>query len=456
MDGATETRAEMCFTPTALEQRLGELWTRTDRIFGLLAPHAWLAQPIALRHPFIFYVGHLPAFAWNQAGIGGLGRRAFHSAFDELFSRGIDPDVDEPSRCHDHPDVPDRWPALAEVLAYRDRVRGTLLDACARGEATDLIPPDVIEMVVEHELMHQETLLYMMQRLPVADLSRPDWLPAPVIGRCGPAHASGRARIAPGIATLGASPAPGTFGWDNEFPAVEVHVPGFGIDVTPVTIAEFRAFVDDGGYRRAALWDPEGWAWREAAGLDHPIAWERSGGGARAGEWRHRALFDELPLDAIADWPVYASLAEARAFARWQGRRLPTEAEYHRAAYGDPGGPDRPHPWGAAAPAARHGNFHFQQWAPMPVGSHPDGQSAWAVHDLVGDGWEWTDTAFAPFPGFAASPRYPGYSADFFDDKHAVLKGGSWATDAALLRPSFRNWFQAHYPYVFAKFRCAS
>ena len=447
-----------------MTERLADTWARTDRIFDILAPGQWLAKPIALRHPFIFYLGHLPAFAWNHVGSGLLERPSLNPAFDDLFSRGIDPDVDDPTHCHDHPEVPDQWPAVPEVIAYRDRVRAALLDACAavaERAPTHLMAREgrAITMVIEHEMMHQETLLYMMQRLPIADMTRPDWLPAPMIDRRESADAASRARVAPGTATLGARPGSGAFGWDNEFPAAEIHVPGFRIDTMPVTIAQFRAFVDDGGYRRPALWDPESWAWREAAGLEHPIAWGRSGESgrrARAGEWGYRALFDVLPLDAVAHWPVHASLAEARAFARWQGRRLPTEAAYHRAAYGDPEGHDRQHPWGAEAPAARHGNFHFRHWASTPVGSHPEGQSAWGVHDLVGDGWEWTDTAFGPFPGFAPSPRYPGYSADFFDGKHAVLKGGSWATDAALVRPSFRNWFQAHYPYVFAKFRCVS
>ena len=431
---------------TTPELRLVELWNRTDRIFGLLAAHAWLARPIALRHPFIFYVGHLPAFSWNHLGDAAGGdrdRRRRDADFDELFSRGIDPDVDDPSRCHAHPDAPERWPSIADVLAYRDRVRGRLLEA-AGGAA-----PDVLSMVVEHEMMHQETLMYMAQRLPAGDLVRPDWLPAAVLDSRRPIAAAPRVRIPAGPATLGARAGALDFGWDNEFPAAEVWVPGFSLDATPVTNAEFSAFVEDAGYRRADLWSDEDWAWRERAGLAHPIAWERDGAG-----WRYRALFDRLPLDAVGAWPVYASLAEARAYARWQGRRLPTEAEYQRAAFGHPEGGERRFPWGEAPPDARHGNFDFAQWSPMPVGSHPDGASAWGVHDLIGDGWEWTDTTFEGFPGFSPMPRYPGYSADFFDGKHAVLKGASWATGASLIRPSFRNWFQAHYPYVFAKFRC--
>jgi formylglycine-generating enzyme required for sulfatase activity len=149
------------------------------------------------------------------------------------------------------------------------------------------------------------------------------------------------------------------------------------------------------------------------------------------------------------------SWAEASAYTRWRGGRLPTEAEWHRAARGTPAGSDGSWPWGEEPPAPVHGSFHFQHASPVPVGSHPAGASAWGVRELVGNGWEWTSSPFAPFIGFEPQPRYPGYSADFFDGRHFVLRGGSWATDAALLRPSFRNWFQPHYPYVFSKFRCA-
>jgi formylglycine-generating enzyme required for sulfatase activity len=151
---------------------------------------------------------------------------------------------------------------------------------------------------------------------------------------------------------------------------------------------------------------------------------------------------------------VYASHAEAEAFARWKGQRLPTEAEYHRAAFGMPKGGERPLPWGAARPGAMHGNFGFRHWDPVPVGSHPAGASAWGIHDLIGNGWEWTSTVFAPFPGFTPTPSYPRYSTDFFDGGHYVMKGASPATASELVRRSWRNWFRPRYPYPYATFRC--
>jgi formylglycine-generating enzyme required for sulfatase activity len=171
------------------------------------------------------------------------------------------------------------------------------------------------------------------------------------------------------------------------------------------------------------------------------------------GQWWWRGMFDWIPLPA--SWPVYVSQAEASAFARWAGARLSSEAEFQRAAFGTLDGSERTHPWGEAEPNASHGVFDFSSWDPEPAGTHPAGRSAWGIEDLVGNGWEWTRTPFEPFPGFQAMPSYPEYSADFFDGEHYVMKGASPATARELLRPSFRNWFRAQYPYVYATFRLA-
>ena len=147
-------------------------------------------------------------------------------------------------------------------------------------------------------------------------------------------------------------------------------------------------------------------------------------------------MFDEIPLPP--DWPAYVSHAEASAYARAAGKKLPTEAQWHRAAEG-------------ARPA---GNTDFKSWDPAPVNAFPHTSSAFGAVEMIGNGWEWTSTVFAPFAGFKPFPFYPGYSANFFDGKHFVMKGGSPRTAACMLRPSFRNWFQPHYPYVYAGFRC--
>ncbi|HSS44065.1 MAG TPA: SUMF1/EgtB/PvdO family nonheme iron enzyme, partial [Thermoanaerobaculia bacterium] len=189
------------------------------------------------------------------------------------------------------------------------------------------------------------------------------------------------------------------------------------------------------------------WQWRVDADVRHPLFWEKRGNG-----WFWRGMYEFFPLPPA--WPVYVSHAEASAYARWKSRSLPTEAQFHRAAYGTPEGAEHSYPWGEEPPDATRGNFDFQNPDPVPVGTFPAGASAWGVRDLLGNGWEWTSTVFAGFPGFQPMPSYPVYSTDFFDGKHFVLKGGSPAPARELLRRSFRNWFRGNYPYLYATFRC--
>ncbi len=253
-------------------------------------------------------------------------------------------------------------------------------------------------------------------------------------------------RIPGGRATLGLRREGGELGWDNEFEALEVEVPEFEIDIHNVTIGQFLEFVRAGGYQNRDLWDEPGWEWKTKLGIAHPKFWVREGE-----EWALRTMFAHIPLPE--DWPVYVSHAEATAYVRWTGKTLPTEAQFHRAAYGTPGGEEREFPWGDQPPDFQHGNFDFRLWDPSGVDTHPAGNSAFGVADLVGNGWEWTSSVFEPFPGFKAFPFYLGYSADFFDGKHYVAKGGSPRTAACLLRRSFRNWFQPYYPYIYATLR---
>ena len=300
--------------------------------------------------------------------------------------------------------------------------------------------------------MHAETLAYMLHQLPFdrkyGGASRPSPVAPPVAPRM-VEITSGRATL--GLARAANAPAGnryagGPFGWDNEFDAHVVDVPAFSIDAYNVTNGEYLKFVLDGGYRDRSLWTDADWEWKESAGHAHPGDWI-----PRGDRWFCRSMFAEIPLPL--DWPVYVSHAEARAYLRAAGKEFPTEAEFHRAAYGTREGQERAYPWGDQAPAPEFGNFDFARWDPAPVGAHPAGTSAFGVADLAGNGWEWTDTIFAPFAGFEPFSFYPGYSANFFDGKHYVMKGGAARTAACLLRRSFRNWFQAHYPYIPAKFR---
>ncbi|MDP9147432.1 MAG: SUMF1/EgtB/PvdO family nonheme iron enzyme [Acidobacteriota bacterium] len=428
-----------------LSTRLADARLRSDELFAIVRKESMYERPIPERHRIIFYLGHLEAFDWNLLAERAFGLRPFQRTFDQLFSFGIDPvGGGLPT------DTPSDWPSREEIENYTKRIREKLDRAIDEalgkpGEGHPQLRP-MLEVAIEHRLMHAETLAYMLHRLPAEKKigGKPTIEPPKTRVK------TDLVGIPGGMATLGlAAKDDGEFGWDNEMEAHHVDVPAFCIEKCNVTNGDFTRFIQAGGYNNRSLWDDESWAWKKAESVEHPVFWRRNGN-----LWMYRAMFGDVRLPL--DWPVYLSHAEATAYANWLGRKLPTEAQFHRAAYGSPAtkGTERRYPWGDEAPDARHGNFDFQSWDPSEVGSHPAGASAFGIEDLVGNGWEWTRTKFAPFPGFKALPFYPGYSANFFDGKHFVMKGGSPRTAACMLRPSFRNWFQPHYPYVYATFRC--
>ncbi len=368
---------------------------------------------------------------------GALGRPGLDPSFEVLFERGIDP----PAEGGVAPQV--RWPSRAAVTDYVRRAEAAVEEALSSPECEG--HEDAALTILEHEFMHQETLRYMLHRLPYTQKRAPAGAFAPETG--GVLARGGCVRIPAGVATLGAARGEIPFGWDNEFPQTCRMVPAFTIDALPVTNGDFLEFVEGGGYAETSLWAPGDAEWIASHGVAQPAFWRREGDA-----WFWVGQFGLVPLPP--SWPVWVSHAEASAYARWRGRRLPTEAEFHRAAFGTPEGPERAFPWGDAEPSVLHGNFGADRDDPVPVGSRPAGASAWGVHDLVGNGWEWTSTPFAGFDGFSPMATYPRYSADFFDGRHFVLKGASPATPSPLVRRTFRNWFQGRYPYLYAKFRC--
>jgi ergothioneine biosynthesis protein EgtB len=427
----------------ALAAQLAAARRQSDALFALVRPHALLARPIPERNRILFYLGHLEAFDWNLLCRDSLGLEAFHSDFDRLFAFGIDP---VGGALPDDP--PSAWPPLEEVRRYNARARQAVDEALSRISLERPPHPNLqdgwaLHLAIEHRLMHAETLAYMLHRLPYASKR-----PGPVPDADDACPASRLVEVPRGRATLGLERrAHPTLGWDNEYEAQSVEVDAFAIESRNVTCGDYLRFVREAGYRERSLWSAEGWEWIRAAGIEHPASWVR-----RGEAWLYRGMFAESPLGLSR--PVYVSHAEAEAYARWAGRSLPSEAQFHRAAYGTPQGTERAFPWGNDAPGPAHGVFGFSAWDPEPAGSHPAGDSAYGVSDLVGNGWEWTRTLFEPFPGFEPLPFYRGYSADFFDGRHYVLKGASARTDHALLRRSFRNWFQPRYPHVYAGFRC--
>jgi gamma-glutamyl hercynylcysteine S-oxide synthase len=425
-----------------LPARLQQARAESDRLFDHVKPDFLYERPIPERHRIIFYVGHLEAFDWNLLRERVLGRTSFHSEFDNLFAFGIDPvDGGLPS------DQPSEWPSLAQVREYVKQVRQALdegLAAAALDDQAGHSPSQLLNVAIEHRLMHAETLAYMLHQVPFEQKVRKPRLPELVVRPGEPRMI----QIPAGSATLGLARCQSNlFGWDNEYEAHTTAVPAFSIDQYEVTNREYLQFINAGGYENETLWRESDWKWKTQHNISHPVFWNQADG-----EWQYRTMFENVSLPL--DWPVYVSHAEASAYARWAGKALPTEAQWHRAAYGTPEGTERPYPWGTAAPDRRFGNFDFESWDPTSVGAFRQGESAFGVADLVGNGWEWTATEFAPFPGFQPFEFYPGYSANFFDGQHYVMKGGSPRTAACMLRRSFRNWFQPHYQYVYAGFRC--
>jgi iron(II)-dependent oxidoreductase len=316
-----------------------------------------------------------------------------HSEFDRLFAFGIDPvEGGLPT------DQPRDWPSIEEIQKYNQRVRSAIDEAP--------VDEQLWNVAIEHRLMHAETLAYMLHQVPVEKKLRQRQAELPS-GKARP----GRLAVSAGPVVLGRSEG---FGWDNEFDAHTVDVAAFEMDRYKVTNGDYLKFIHAGGYEDESL------KWLAEKGIKRPVFW--------TSESVYRTMFEEIPMPL--DWPVYVSHAEASAYARWAGKSLPTEAEWQR-----------------AAENSGIGNAGFKRWDPVAVT---------ADASMVGNGWEWTSSLFKPFPGFKPFPFYPGYSANFFDDQHYVMKGGSARTATCLLRRSFRNWFQPHYQYVYSGFRCVT
>jgi formylglycine-generating enzyme required for sulfatase activity len=417
-------------SPIAVDRAALAAWYRANRrrsaaLFTIVDPAVFYEAPIPLRHPFVFYEGHFPAFSFLTLVRDALGEGSVDRRLEDLFNRGIDPASLAAARAHQRAD----WPSRAEVGAFAAQCDARVLAAFAGAPIDDPSNPRLDRAlaaytILEHEEMHHETLLYIVHRLPderkrIAGGDHRDI----VVARRDPVA------IPAGRATLGTTRERVAFAWDNESPERSLEVAAFGCDVFNVTNGEYAAFVHAGG--------PVPPFWVDLG--DH--------------EWGLRCFAETIPLPA--SWPVYCSNAQAAAFAHWSGARLLTEAEYQRAAYGTPAGDERLLPWGGGVADARHGNFDFKRFDPEPVGTYPQGASAWGIADLVGNGWEWTATPFAPFPGFEPLATYPQYSLDFFDGEHFVMKGASPVTSRNLVRRSFRNWYRREYPFMYATFRRA-
>ncbi|MGZ6132163.1 MAG: ergothioneine biosynthesis protein EgtB [Myxococcaceae bacterium] len=338
---------------------------------------------------------------------------------------------------------------LREAFAYAEQVRERVLrlldsvDEEAVQRIGQLLDGGfVYGMVAQHEQQHIETLVAALQLVTSTALEP---LPSAAVRAATRTALPREVRIPASAFEMGSDAA---WAYDNERPRHRVDVPAFHIDRFPVTNQEFVAFIEDGGYARRELWRDAGWDFRTAERLEHPLFWRRA---AQGWERRRFGLWERLP----ADEPVcHVCWYEAEAYARWAGRRLPTEAEWEKAAAAGPGCSTRPFPWGDTAADRHRSNLWPVSGHPASVGAFPHGASAWGVEQLIGDVWEWTASDFVPYPGFRAFP-YPEYSAVFFGSDYKVLRGGSWAVAPDAIRNTFRNWDYPIRRQILAGFRCA-
>ncbi len=415
------------------------LETARQRTLALIEPlddAALTTQHSPLMSPLVWDLAHMGYFEelWLVRHVGGLEPLAEHDDLYDAFSHARDERGELP--------LLDPKAAMSYLAAVRHRSLEVLDRAELNGGDRLLRDGYVYRMVIQHEHQHVETMLATLQ------LRNGEPYPLPVLK---PPPASrleaSEALVDGGPALLGVDGDPWTY--DNERPSFEIELAPFWIDTAPVTNGDYQAFVDGGGYEDARHWTPTGWAWREEAGLEHPEFWRREGDGS----WS-RVRFghvEPLPLEE----PVqHVCWYEADAFARWAGKRLPTEEEWERAATWEAHAGKRRYPWGDEPPDESRANLAAERFRPAAVGSYPAGASGEGVRQLIGDVWEWTSSDFRPYPGFETFP-YAEYSEVFFGDEYKVLRGSSWATHPVVARATFRNWDYPIRRQIFAGFRCA-
>jgi iron(II)-dependent oxidoreductase len=410
-----------------LNDRLASLLAESRaRTLSLVAPYddaVLRRQHDPLMSPLVWDLAHIANYEdlWLVRALGGSPTR---TGVDDLYDAFKQPRG-----------VREALPLLGptEARAYGDAVRERTLEILADADLDDAADPllrhgFVHAMVVQHEHQHDETMLAAIQLLPLGEGHVLDGPPPPAGGALD-AH---EVRVPAGSFCMGSDD---PWSYDNERPRHEVDLPAYWIDAAPVTNGAYQHFIDDGGYETPRWWSPEGWAWRQQAGLVSPQFWAPDGSG-----WA-RARFGQTEI-LPADEPVqHVCWYEADAFARWTGKRLPTEAEWERAATG-------------AEPDPARANLGQRHLGPAPVGAYPDGVSDVGCHQMLGDVWEWTSTDFGPYPGFTPFP-YEEYSAVFHGDGYKVLRGGSWAVHPSACRTTFRNWDLPIRRQIFAGFRCA-
>jgi ergothioneine biosynthesis protein EgtB len=336
-------------------------------------------------------------------------------------------------------------PTVKETLRYRRQIDSSMLKFLeglgSRDDAETII--GLVRLGLEHEIQHQELLIYDIKHL-LCDLYRAPVNKMPVSSET----VTGMVEIEGGLFELGYEGQ--DFAWDNEKPQHKVFLHDYAVDRAPVSNGEFLGFIESGGYRDFRYWLSEGWDAVNREDWEAPLYWEKHGD-----EWMLRDYHGLHRVEERAGEPVsHLSFYEASAYAKWAGKRLPTEAEWEKAACFDPRTKSkRDFPWGRSRPEARRANLSENQlWCVTPIGAFPEGKSAYGHHQMIGDVWEWTSSDYAPYPGFRS--EFDEYNDKWFVGQK-VLRGGSFATPQIHIRSTYRNFFHPNERWMVSGFRCA-
>ncbi|MFN0111424.1 MAG: ergothioneine biosynthesis protein EgtB [Blastocatellia bacterium] len=336
-------------------------------------------------------------------------------------------------------------PTVRDTVRYRQHIDSEMLKFLEQTHDAELLK--LVRLGLEHEIQHQELLVYDIKHLLCDVYEAPvSVMPTAVEQVCGMAEIEG------GLFQLGY--AGDDFAWDNEKPQHTVFLQDFAIDRAPVSVGEYLEFIADGGYQDYRWWLSTGWEAVNREGWEAPLYWERDGD-RKDGELLVRDYHGLLPASAKANEPVtHVSYFEAAAFAKWAGKRLPTEAEWEKAACFDPATKTKQDfPWGNAAPEVGRANlFDNQLWNVAPIGAYPNGKSFYGCHQMIGDAWEWTNSDYVPYPGFQT--EFNEYNDKWFVGQK-VLRGGSFATPGIHIRATYRNFFNPPERWMISGFRCA-
>jgi gamma-glutamyl hercynylcysteine S-oxide synthase len=424
----SQTAASVLSLEDALDA-LCETRARTLTLVGHLDDASLERVHSPLMSPLVWDLGHIAAFEdlWLVHRFAGL--PLLRPDLAQVYDAFETPRAERGSLPYLR-----RAEALDYLAAVRERTRAVVDE---RGVGDGLLH----ELVIRHEQQHSETMLQTME---LVRLPAPEDRVAPPADPAAVHTGLELIEVPAGPCTIGTGP--DGFAYDNERPRHTVELPPFRIGRTPVTNGAFEAFVAAGGYARREWWSDEGWAWRVAEGVERPAGWTDDGR-----EWRMERCEPRDPAHPV----VHVSFFEADAFARAHGTRLPSELEWEQAATWDSdAGEARPWPWGEQPASAARANIDQRIYGTAPAGAYPGGAAPSGCLGMLGDVWEWTANRFDGYPGFIAHP-YREYSEVFFGGDYRVLRGASWATQARVATPAFRNWDHPQRRQIFAGFRIA-